>query len=189
VSPSSGEAAPGGGAPRSNPRSILATLDSARLQRFHIQTILVAGMGFFTDAYDLFVVSLAIPILVFLYEGNHINSGQIGLLASSALMGAAIGQLLFGWLGDRVGRRRVYGITLSVMAVGAVGSALSFPVAGLSTLTVLTLWRFVLGIGVGGDYPLSATIMSEYSNVRSRGRLVASVFATQGFGLLAGAAS
>ena len=169
-------------------RGILDSMDSARAQRFHVQTILVAGMGFFTDAYDLFVISLAIPILVALYEGGTINSTQIGFLAASALMGAAVGQLLFGWLGDRVGRRRVYGITLSVMAIGAVGSALSVSFAGLSTITVLTLWRFILGVGIGGDYPLSATIMSEYSNVRNRGRFVASVFATQGFGLLAGAA-
>jgi MFS transporter, PHS family, inorganic phosphate transporter len=144
-------------------------------------------MGFFTDAYDLFVISLVIPILVALFEGGKIDEAQIGLLASSALMGAAVGQILFGWLGDRLGRRRMYGVTLSVMAIGAVGSALSGPVLGLSTVSVLTLWRFLLGVGVGGDYPLSATIMSEYSNVQSRGRLIASVFAMQGFGLLAGA--
>jgi MFS transporter, PHS family, inorganic phosphate transporter len=178
-----------GPTPRAGASAVLASLDGARLQRFHFRAVVVAGMGFFTDAYDLFVVSLVVPILVALYEGGTIQSTQIGLLASSALMGAAVGQLLFGWLGDRVGRRKVYGVTLGVMAVGAIGSALSGPFAGLSTISVLTLWRFVLGVGVGGDYPLSATIMSEYSNVRSRGRLVASVFAMQGFGLLAGAAA
>ncbi len=146
-------------------------------------------MGFFTDAYDLFVISLTIPILVSLPSVGKLSTTQTGLLASSALMGAAVGQVIFGWLGDRLGRRKVYGITLSIMAVGAVGSALSMPFLGMSELTVLILWRFVLGVGVGGDYPLSATIMSEYSNVQSRGRLVASVFAMQGFGLLAGAAS
>jgi MFS transporter, PHS family, inorganic phosphate transporter len=169
-------------------RRILATLDSAPVRGFHLRTIVVAGMGFFTDAYDLFVISLVIPILVALFEGGKINEGQIGLLAASALMGAAVGQILFGWLGDRLGRRRIYGVTLTVLAVGAIGSALSGPVAGLSTISVLTIWRFVLGVGIGGDYPLSATIMSEYSNTRSRGRLVATVFAMQGFGLLAGAA-
>ncbi len=189
VAAPSGPSAEGGGARSAPGREILETLDSARLQKFHFRAILVAGMGFFTDAYDLFVISLVIPILVQLFEGGVIDKTQIGLLASSALMGAAVGQLLFGWLGDRVGRRKVYAITLTIMAVGAVGSALSVPVAGLSTMSVLTLWRFVLGVGVGGDYPLSATIMSEYSNVRSRGRLVASVFAMQGFGLLTGAAA
>ncbi len=179
---------PEGGLPP-DARRILNALDTSRVQRFHFRTIVVAGMGFFTDAYDLFVISLVVPILIALFDGGHLNEGQIGLLASSALMGAAAGQLLFGWLGDRLGRRRVYGVTLSVMAIGAIGSALSTPIGGLSTIGVLTIWRFVLGVGVGGDYPLSATIMSEYSNVQSRGRLVATVFAMQGFGLLAGAAA
>jgi MFS transporter, PHS family, inorganic phosphate transporter len=144
-------------------------------------------MGFLTDAYDLFVISLVIPILVALAPGGALGPTELALLGSTALMGAAVGQLLFGWLGDRLGRRKVYGVTLSLMAVAAVGSALSVPVGGLSTVWVLILWRFFLGVGVGGDYPLSATIMSEYSNVQSRGRLVATVFAMQGFGLLAGA--
>jgi len=168
-------------------RQILNALDSARVQRFHFRTIIVAGMGFFSDAYDLFVISLVLPILVALAPGGAIGKTELAFLGSSALMGAAVGQVLFGWLGDRLGRRKVYGLTLTVMAIAAVGSALSVPVAGLSTVTVLILWRFVLGVGVGGDYPLSATIMSEYSNVQSRGRLVASVFAMQGFGLLVGA--
>jgi len=173
--------------PPSDSRQILNALDTARIQRFHFRTIIVAGMGFFSDAYDLFVISLVLPILVALAPGGAIGKTELAFLGSAALMGAAVGQVLFGWLGDRLGRRKVYGVTLTVMAIAAVGSALSAPVAGLSTVTVLILWRFVLGVGVGGDYPLSATIMSEYSNVQSRGRLVASVFAMQGFGLLVGA--
>ncbi|HYA54730.1 MAG TPA: MFS transporter, partial [Thermoplasmata archaeon] len=157
------------------------------IQRFHFRTILVAGMGFFSDAYDLFVISLVLPILVALAPGGAIGKTELAFLGSAALMGAAVGQLFFGWLGDRLGRRKVFALTLTVMAIAAIGSALSTPIGGLSTVTVLILWRFVLGVGVGGDYPISATIMSEYSNVQSRGRLVASVFAMQGFGLLVGA--
>jgi len=172
--------------PASN-REVLAALDSSRIRGFHFRTIVVAGMGFFTDAYDLFVISLAIPILIAVYLNNHLQPLQVGLLASAALVGASIGPIVFGILGDRLGRRRLYVVSLSVMVVGALGSAFSAPIFGLSTLEVLTIWRFVLGVGIGGDYPLSATIMSEYSNVRSRGRLVATVFAMQGFGLLTGA--
>jgi len=171
----------------SDSRQILNALDSARIQRFHFRTILVAGMGFFSDAYDLFVISLVLPILVALAPGGAIGKTELAFLGSAALMGAAVGQLFFGWLGDRLGRRKVFALTLTVMAIAAIGSALSTPIGGLSTVTVLILWRFVLGVGVGGDYPISATIMSEYSNVQSRGRLVASVFAMQGFGLLVGA--
>ncbi|HYA54701.1 MAG TPA: MFS transporter [Thermoplasmata archaeon] len=173
--------------PTVDSRQLLDALDTARIQRFHFRTILVAGMGFFSDAYDLFVISLVIPILVALAPGGAIGKTELALLGSAALMGAAVGQVFFGWLGDRLGRRRIFAVTLMVMAIAAVGSALSVPFLGLSTISVLILWRFVLGIGVGGDYPLSATIMSEYSNVQSRGRLVASVFAMQGFGLLVGA--
>ena len=178
---------PSDGGGSSDSRKILNALDTAHIQRFHFRTILVAGMGFFSDAYDLFVISLVLPILVALAPGGAIGKTELAFLGSAALMGAAVGQVFFGWLGDRIGRRRVFALTLTVMAIAAIGSALSTPVGGLSTVTVLILWRFVLGVGVGGDYPISATIMSEYSNVQSRGRLVASVFAMQGFGLLVGA--
>jgi MFS transporter, PHS family, inorganic phosphate transporter len=171
----------------SDSRRILNALDTTKVQRFHFRTIVVAGMGFLTDAYDLFVISLVIPILVALKPGGPIGTTELALLGSTALMGAAVGQLFFGWLGDRLGRRKVYGVTLTLMAIAAVGSALSVPIGPLSTVGVLIVWRFFLGVGVGGDYPLSATIMSENSNVQSRGRLVATVFAMQGFGLLAGA--
>ncbi len=186
--------------PPTNPRpgsaspaaDVLTALNQSRIGRFHFRSIVVAGVGFFTDAYDLFVISLAIPILVAEYYGGSITGSaeqlSIGLLAAAALMGAILGPVLFGFLADRWGRRRVYVVTLAVLVVGAVGSALSVPALGLTTIGILTAWRFVLGVGVGGEYPLSAAIVSEYANQRNRGRLIASVFAMQGFGLLAGAA-
>ena len=165
---------------------MLTALNRSPLGQFHFRSILVAGIGFFTDAYDLFVISLTIPILIAL--NGTIEPISLGLLASAALIGAVAGPVLFGILADRWGRRRVYVVTLSVLVIGAVGSALSVPAFGLTTIGILTIWRLVLGIGVGGEYPLSAAIVSEYSNQQNRGRLVASVFAMQGFGLLAGAA-
>ncbi len=168
---------------------LLTPLDHTRLRPFHLKTVVIAGMGFLTDAYDLFVISLALPIVAAVYGSNGVlSTTQTSLLASAALIGAVIGPLVFGTLADRFGRRTIYVVTLSVLAVGAIGSAFSAPIGGLSTIDVLIVWRLVLGIGIGGEYPLSATIMSEYSNVHSRGRLVAMVFAMQGFGLLAGAA-
>ncbi len=170
-------------------RKVLTALDEARPRGFHLKTIVIAGMGFYSDAYDLFVISMVIPILGFLYGTSGKLPGiEISALAASALFGAVLGQVVFGLLADRFGRKRIYALTLSVMAVSAVGSALAEPLGGLDLVMVLVLWRFALGFGVGGDYPLSATIMSEYSNIRNRGRLVASVFAMQGFGLLTGAA-
>ncbi len=169
-------------------QKILASLDSTQTQAFHLRTIVVAGMGFFSDAYDLFVISMALPILGFLYgTSGSLPKLELSAIAASALFGAVVGQVFFGMLADKFGRKKIYSLTLSVMVIGAVGSAFASPFMGLDLVMVLVLWRFLLGFGVGGDYPLSATIMSEYSNIRSRGRLIASVFAMQGFGLLTGA--
>lgn len=105
-----------------------------------------------------------------------------------ALCGTLAGQLFFGWLGDKMGRKRVYGITLLLMIVCSIASALSFGSTAKSVITTLCFFRFWLGFGIGGDYPLSATIMSEYANTRTRGAFIAAVFAMQGFGILCGGA-
>ncbi|KAE8685461.1 putative inorganic phosphate transporter 1-12 [Hibiscus syriacus] len=78
-----------------------------------------------------------------------------------------------------MGRKRVYGLTLMLMVICSLASGLSF---GRSPTSVMA-W---LGFGIGGDYPLSATIMSEYANKKTRGAFIAAVFAMQGFGILAG---
>jgi PHS family inorganic phosphate transporter-like MFS transporter len=168
---------------------ILKTLDHAHTQRYHFRTIVVSGMGFFTDAYDLFVISLVLPILGYVYfqSTSGIPLWEVSAVSAAALFGAMVGQVVFGVLSDRLGRKKIYAVTLSIMAIGSIGSALSVPFLGLDTVVVLAMWRFLLGIGVGGDYPLSATIMSEFANVRGRGKQVATVFAMQGFGLLTGA--
>lgn len=102
-----------------------------------------------------------------------------GLLGSAALWATIAGQLLFGFLGDRLGRKRLYGVEAAILTLGAILSAAS------PNLLWLVAARTFLGFGIGGDYPISATIMSEYANAKDRGKLVALVFANQGLGILA----
>jgi len=174
---------------------VLTALDQAKTQWYHFTTIVIAGMGFFTDAYDLFCISTVSKLLGRLYYYNP-ASGKPGTLPPNvsaavsgvALCGALAGQLFFGWLGDKMGRKRVYGMTLLLMVISAIGSGLSFGRTAKSVMTTLCFFRFWLGFGIGGDYPLSATIMSEYANKRTRGAFIAAVFAMQGFGILAGGA-
>ena len=78
------------------------------------------------------------------------------------------------------GRKRVYWMVAAIMIVGALGSALA------PSFWVLIVFRFVLGCGVGGDYPVSAVMMSEYANRKDRGKLVGMVFGTQALGLIVG---
>ena len=72
------------------------------------------------------------------------------------------------------------------MVVCSIASGLSFGSSPKGVMATLCFFRFWLGFGIGGDYPLSATIMSEYANKKTRGAFIAAVFAMQGFGILGG---
>nr|GFA91720.1 inorganic phosphate transporter 1-11-like [Tanacetum cinerariifolium] len=175
----------------SNNLSVLEALDTARTQWYHAKAIVIAGMGFFTDAYDLFCISTVSKLLGRLYFPDktgkgpgHIPMGLNNLVIGVALVGTFSGQLMFGWLGDKLGRKKVYGITLVLMVICAICSGLSFGHTSKSVIYTLCFFRFWLGFGIGGDYPLSATIMSEYANKRTRGAFIAAVFAMQGLGII-----
>jgi PHS family inorganic phosphate transporter-like MFS transporter len=176
-----------------NNLQVLATLDAAKTQWYHFTAIVVAGMGFFTDAYDLFCISLVTKLLGRIYY-TDVSKPDPGTLPPNvaaavngvALCGTLAGQLFFGWLGDKLGRKSVYGMTLLLMVICSVASGLSFGSTPNAVMATLCFFRFWLGFGIGGDYPLSATIMSEYANKKTRGGFIAAVFAMQGFGILAG---
>ncbi|GLJ50579.1 hypothetical protein SUGI_1077490 [Cryptomeria japonica] len=178
-----------------NQLQVLNSLDVAKTQLYHFTAIVIAGMGFFTDAYDLFCISTVTKLLgrIYYYDENSSQPGALPPNVSAAVNGVALcgtlaGQLYFGWLGDKMGRKKVYGLTLILMVVASIASGLSFGNTAKSVMTSLCFFRFWLGFGIGGDYPLSATIMSEYANKRTRGTFIAAVFAMQGFGIVAGGA-
>lgn len=161
----------------SSVQDILTRLDESELSRFHWKAMITSGMGFFTDAYDLFIIGVVNSLLIPLWLLNPL---EIALINSVSLLSAAIGSYIFGQLADRIGRHRIYGLTLIVLAIGAVLSALS------PNIGFLLVFRFVMGLGIGGDYPLSATLMSEYANRKDRGKLITMVFSMQGLGLILG---
>lgn len=172
---------------------VLNALDSAKTQWYHFTAIIIAGMGFFTDAYDLFCISLVTKMLgrIYYHKEGSLKPGSLPPNVSAAVNGVALcgtlaGQLFFGWLGDKLGRKKVYGITLMLMCLASIASGLSFGNTPKAVMTTLCFFRFWLGFGIGGDYPLSATIMSEYANKKTRGAFIAAVFAMQGFGILGG---
>ncbi len=141
------------------------------------RAVWVSGIGFFTDAYDLFVIGIVSTLL----KGQwHLGTGQLALLNAVMLGAAFLGALFFGRLADAIGRTRVYWISAALMVLAAIGSALS------PSLAVLAAFRFLLGFGGGGDYPGSAVRISEDAGHRDRGRQVALVFSAQAVGLIVG---
>ncbi len=152
-------------------------LDNSKVTGEHWKIMFISGMGFFTDAYDLFIIGVVMSLLKPLW---HTGKLEESLVESTALLASAFGALLFGRVADMLGRKRIYGVEVLVLAFGAIGCALSPNIWWLIGL------RFILGIGIGGDYPVSATIMSEYAGKSTRGLLVTLVFAMQAAGLILG---
>ncbi len=158
-------------------RSVAEILDNAPTTRFHRRAVFISGMGFFTDAYDLFVIGTVAAIVT---DQWHLSTTQTTWVTGAAILGAFFGALVFGRLADVLGRRAISATVAAIMILGALGSTFS------PDLTWLVVSRFVLGLGIGGDYPVSAVLMSEYSNRKDRGRLVGLVFAMQAVGLVVG---
>ncbi|OSC99890.1 phosphate transporter [Trametes coccinea BRFM310] len=166
-------------------RAALAEIDNAKFSWFHVKVCMVAGVGFFTDAYDIFAINIASTMLGYVY-GNHAKGAlptnqDLGVKVATPC-GTLVGQLLFGWLADVVGRKRMYGIELMLIIIATFGQAVTGEGHAVNIIGVLIVWRFIMGIGIGGDYPLSAVISSEFASTHLRGRLMTAVFANQGWG-------
>ncbi len=166
-----------GAEPPDSTQEASAAPDVVSLGNFHIRTVVAAGVGFFTDAYDLFVIGTVLTLLKGVW---HLNTTQISMVSSVALLAAFCGAFVFGRIADVVGRRRVFVAVAVIMVVGSLASALS------PSLWFLIGARFVLGLGIGGDYPVSAVLTSEFADRSNRGRLVGLVFSMQALGLVVG---
>jgi MFS transporter, PHS family, inorganic phosphate transporter len=159
------------------PGGDFSEMDNAKVSGVHWKIMFISGMGFFTDAYDLFIIGVVMALLRDLWKVGKLEES---LVESTALLASAFGALLFGRVADMLGRKRIYGVEVLVLAAGALACALS------PNIWWLIGFRFILGVGIGGDYPVSATIMAEYAGKASRGMLVTMVFAMQAAGLVLG---
>ncbi|KAI4521233.1 phosphate permease [Schizophyllum commune Loenen D] len=172
-------------------RAALADVDNAKFSWFHVKVAMVAGVGFFTDAYDIFAINIASKMLGYVYgsvkagdppEKRALNSDQDLGIKVATPCGTFFGQLLFGYLADHLGRKRMYGVELMIIIIATFAQALSGHAPAVGIIGALVVWRFIMGVGIGGDYPLSAVISSEFASTKIRGRLMTAVFAFQGWG-------
>jgi PHS family inorganic phosphate transporter-like MFS transporter len=176
--------------PNERRRLALAEIDKAPFGWYHVRACVVAGVGFFTDSYDIFAVGLLTTMLGVVYWPKEkgampTNSDTAIKVATSA--GTVVGQLGFGALADIVGRKRMYGLELIVIIFATLAQALSSNSPSMNIVGVIIFWRVLMGIGIGGDYPLSSIITSEFATTKWRGAMMGAVFAMQGFGQLGAA--
>lgn len=164
-------------------------MDEAKVTKIQWRMVLTAGMGFFTDAYDLFIIGTVTTLLAQAHWGEKTFWGsianshsQVAWLNGGALIAAALGAIFFGYCSDKFGRIKMYGIEVLILFFGAILSAISLSYS----FPYLLITRIFVGFGIGGDYPSSAVVASEHANTKNRGYLVLLVFGMQALGLIAG---
>src|SRR6476661_6268838 len=141
---------------------IPARLDRLPWGRFH--TLVVAALGI-TWILDGLEVTLAGSLAGALKTSLHLSNTDIGIASSAYLAGAVLGALFFGWLTDRLGRKKLFFITISVYLTGTALTGLSWN--GFSFF----LFRFVTGCGIGGEYAAINSTIQELIPARYRGHL------------------
>ncbi|KAG6907148.1 hypothetical protein DXG01_010325 [Tephrocybe rancida] len=141
---------------------------------------------------ELKLLGIAGPVATMLqyrlYGGHSLPSNLEGFMKAGANIGSVIGQFAFGYAADALGRKAVYGKELMLIILATV-LTITTPTGTLSPdncLIYLGMFRILLGVGVGGDYPMSASVTSDRSNLRKRGTMLAYIFSNQGWGSLMG---
>src|SRR5260221_1537806 len=141
---------------------IPARLDRLRWGRFHTLVVVALGITWILDGLE---VTLAGAISPALKESPQLrfSNADVGLASSAYLAGAVLGALFFGWLTDRLGRKRLFFITLAVYLLATASTALSWNLASFA------LFRFFTGAGIGGEYTAINSTIQELVPARYRG--------------------
>jgi MFS family permease len=142
--------------------NIPARLDRLPWGRFHTLIVIALGITWILDGLE---VTLAGSVAGALKESPALqfNNADVGLASSAYLAGAVLGALFFGWLTDRLGRRRLFFITLFIYMVATAATALSWDIWSF------VLFRFITGAGIGGEYSAINSTIQEFTPARVRG--------------------
>ena len=123
----------------------------------------IAGLGWMFDALDVGLLSF---IMAALKHDWNLSATQVGWIGGINSIGMALGALVFGLLADRIGRKKVFILTLLMFSVASGLSALA------TTLVMLLVLRLFIGLGLGGELPVASTLVAESVPAHERGRIV-----------------
>ena len=142
---------------------------------------LITGAGFALDGFDLFIIGVAMPLLMQQYTSLQTDPFMLGMLAAAAPIGAIIGAAVFGRLTDTLGRKFILLLNMLIFIVFSILCAVAWSVWSLF------IFRFIAGIGIGGEYPVNSSYIAELIPKKNRKRMQVGNFSFQAIGAVAGA--
>jgi MFS transporter, putative metabolite:H+ symporter len=155
----------GSGGPQLNDSAkaaeLIARIESVPFSKWHIRPRVIMGSATFFDAFTALSLASATPVLVRLW---NLTPGEVGYLLAASYFGQFAGALIFGWLGERIGR--VMSATYATLIMAVVSLACAFT----GNFSQMFVCRIIQGIGVGGEMPVAATYINELSRAHGRGR-------------------
>lgn len=157
---------------------LLDRLEALPVGRFHYKLLLVTGLGWLFDSMDTGLIAFILPVLA---KEWGLAPGQMGLIGSIGLIGMALGAVVSGTAADRIGRKKVFTITVLLYSIASGFCALAW------SYESLLFFRFLVGFGLGGELPVAATLVSEYAPSRVRGRFIVLLESFWGLGWIAAA--
>jgi putative MFS transporter len=156
--------------------TFVARLDRVPLNSFHWKLLITSGLGWMFDAMDVLLIGFLVAPIT---REFSLAPAQVGLVASAGFVGMFLGAAISGRLADRYGRRLIFQATLILFSIGAVLSALA------PTFELLLAARVIAGLGLGGELPVVATLVSEFSPRAQRGRMIVLLESFWAYGTLA----
>src|SRR5262247_4142387 len=159
---------------------IPARLDALPWSPWHWRVVIALGVTWLLDGLEVTVVGALGPVLQ-RPETLGLSAGEVGWTGSAYIAGAVLGALYFGRLADRLGRKRLFLITLAVYLVATVLTALTFDFLSFAVC------RFLTGFGIGGEYAAINSAIDELIPARLRGTVDLAINGTFWVGAALGA--
>jgi MFS family permease len=139
-----------------------ARLDRLPWSRFHTLVVFSLGITWLLDGLEVTLAG-AVAGALKSSQSLHFTNTDIGIASSAYIAGAVLGALFFGWLTDRLGRRKLFFITLALYVTATICTAFSWNLASF------VLFRFLTGAGIGGEYTAVNSTIQELTPARVRG--------------------
>ncbi|MEQ1143796.1 niacin transporter NiaP [Acinetobacter soli] len=157
---------------------LVSRIENLPVGKFHYTLLWVVGLGWMFDALDTGIIAFILTTLV---KDWALTLAESGWIVSIGFIGMAIGAVCSGGLADRFGRKTMFATTLLIYSLATAACAFA------PNLTWLLVFRFIVGVGLGGQLPVAVTLVSEYIPSHVRGRFIVLLESFWGLGWLVAA--